>query len=108
MQPILFGVAVLKTRISNYTGTALIAIGVFLFLLFAVINPMTLKRDTSSCTPQSGFGAATCGMLYDGMLPMFFYGNSRVFEILSLLVVAFGIAIIAIDKIKVRQSSIER
>jgi hypothetical protein len=98
----------LKTRVSNYAGTALIAIGIFLFLLFAIINPMTLKRDTSSCTPQSGYGTATCGMLYGGILLMFFYQNSLVFEILSLLVAAFGIAIVAIDKIKVRQSSIER
>jgi hypothetical protein len=97
----------LKTRVSNYAGTALIAIGIFLFLLFAIINPMTLKRDTSSCTPFSPYGSAGCGMLYGGILPMFFYQNSLVFEILSLLVATFGIAIVAIDKLKVGQSSIE-
>lgn len=96
----------LRTRVSNYTGVSLIAIGISLFLLFAVINPLTLKRDTSSCTP--GYGPCKYGMMYGGILPMFFYDNSLVFEILSLLVAAFGSVIVAIDKLKSRQSSIER
>jgi len=49
-----------------------------------------------------------CGMLYGGILPMFFSDNILVFEILSLLVVAFGATLIAIGKVKLRQSSIER
>jgi len=98
----------MRTRALVYTGTSVIVLGIFLCLLFALINPMTLKRDTSSCLPFPNYGGAMCGMLYGGILPMFFSDNILVFEILSLLVVAFGATLIAIGKVKLRQSSIER
>lgn len=79
-------------------GVSLIIVGLFLFLLFAVINPMTLKVDTSHCPNFLNYGGA-CARLYGEILPDFFRENWLVFAILSILVAVFGAVIIAMSKI---------
>lgn len=95
----------MQTRPLVYAGISVIAVGTCLFLIFAVINPSTLKVDMSSCSPFGGFGGGTCGMLYGGILPMFFYENMPTFAILSLLLVAFGASLIVISKLKSKAAS---
>lgn len=82
-------------------GIALIFAGLSLFVLFAVINPMTLKTDTASCPAFEGFGGGSCGKLYGGILPDFFWENWLIFAILSILVAVFGGFIVAMPKLTI-------
>lgn len=78
-----------------YAGIVMLICGLSLFLLFAVINPMTLKIDDALCF---AFGSGNCGALYGGILSDF-RGNSTVFSILSALLASFGMTILAINNL---------
>ena len=84
--------------IVRIAGIALVVAGLFLYLLIAVINPMTLKKDTAHCV--YGYGTGSCGSEYGGLLPEIFVSYGLVFDILSILVAAFGAVILWMTRLE--------